>query len=127
MKRYFIAPSADMAGIAAGNPDPLSIGEYHYIDLGSHGAAGAGFVALVMMNERKAPPPNWQPLPSVMDAVTTIGSLPAVSIAAMGQTVQAPALPVTPLALLANVGAVATQGGYALAKQLATIHPIFAP
>lgn len=114
MKRYFLAPSADMQALAAG---VNSIGEYHYINLDSHGVAGVGFVVLVMMNDSKAPLPGWQELPHLLDAATTLAA------------VVAPATPgaKAPLALLADVGALATHTGYTLAKQLATIHPLFAP
>lgn len=125
MKRFFIAPLSDMQGLAAGNPNPLDVGEYHYIDLGSHGSAGTGFVAVVMMNERKAPMASWQALPSLLDAVTTLASVPSPAPAVGAQQPAAPAK--TPVALMADVGAQTTHTGYTLAQQLATINPLFTP
>jgi hypothetical protein len=87
------------------------IGEYHYIDLDSHGAAGAGHRVLVLLDDRKTPPASWQELPHLMDAETKLGH----------------AQHARHLELLSDVGAKASHGGYALAKHLASIHPSFRP
>lgn len=122
MKRYFLAPLADVQALAAGTAAFGHPGEYHYIDLSSLGTAGTGFVAVVLMNDRKSPPPGWQALPHLLDASTTVGSIAAPALQA-GQVKPAPA----PAAALADVGVTSSQTGYAIAKQLATFHPMFAP
>ncbi|HSY05876.1 MAG TPA: hypothetical protein VK803_08005 [Steroidobacteraceae bacterium] len=131
MKRYFLVPPG---ALPSELPDMPYVGEYHYIILDSLGSAGQGNRVLVLMDQSKAPPASWMQLPALLDAVTTLGSMPAPAPAAaaaapavQGQTTPAPAPVATPLALLADVGAQATHTAYTLAKQLATIHPMFAP
>jgi hypothetical protein len=132
MKRYFLVPPGLLPHEVRDMP---YIGEYHYIDLDSHGAAGAGHRALVMMDDKKAAPAGWLPLPHLLDAQTTLADFSAAAVPApavledgtMGVAAAAPPVPVAVLPLLADVGADASHSGYSLAKQLATIHTAFEP
>jgi hypothetical protein len=100
MKRYFLVPLAEL------KHDP-NIGHYHWIDLGSHGPAGQGMAAVVVMDGAKAVPAHWQPLPHMLDAT---GKITAAHAAA-----------------LADVGVTAEHGGFKAARALAAIHPMFDP
>lgn len=127
MKRYFLVPPGMLPHEVEKMPH---VGDYHYIDLDSHGAAGQGYRVLVMMDERKTPHPDWQPLPHLLDAQTTLAALPAIAPSAVAAVDGAPApalKSVAPTDLLADVGADAMHTGYSLAKQLAAIHPAFEP
>ena len=66
MKRYFLAPDGQLANLGG-----LS-GEWHYIDLGSQGAAGVGHHAVVLCDPHVEPPAGWEPLPGLLDARTTM-------------------------------------------------------
>lgn len=108
MKRYFLAPPGTLPHEVG---EPLLHGEYHYIDLDSHGETGQGHRVVVLMDERKAPHPAWQELPHLLDAQTTL----------------AHAKHAQHLAKLSVLGAKPAHGGFTLAKHLATIHPQFEP
>ena len=69
MKRYFLVPPGELPSEQA---DPPHIGEYHYIDLDSHGPNGAGHRALVLIEASKAAPDSWIELPHLLDAVSTL-------------------------------------------------------
>jgi hypothetical protein len=108
MKRYYIVPPGLLPNEL---PEHPFVGEYHYIDLDSHGSAGSGHRVLVLLDQSKAAPADWEALPHLLDSTTTLAS-PAHA---------------KHLALLADVGAKDTHGGFTLAKHLATIHPKFEP
>jgi len=114
MKSYYLVPPGALPAELAETP---YVGEYHSIDLDSPCSAGNGHRLLVLMDQSKTPPASLLPLPALLDAVTILGSIPAPAAT--------PAA--APLALLADVGGLATHTGYTLAKLLATIHPTFAP
>ena len=132
MKRYFLVPPGFL-------PHELEefpyIGEYHYIDLDSHGPNGAGWRALVMFDQSKAPHPDWVPLMHLLDPQTVASALPAVvapspptvdSTVSGGVSVAVP-VSVELTTLLADVGVDPAYTGYMLAKTLAAIHPAFEP
>jgi hypothetical protein len=108
VKRYYIVPPGALPHEL---PDAPHVGEYHYIDLDSHGAAGAGHRVLVLLDQSKTPPADWQELPHLLDAQTTLA-----------HPKHAPHL-----AKLSVLGAKPSHGGFTLAKHLATIHPQFEP
>lgn len=119
MKRYYLVPPGLLPHEL---PDVPHVGEYHYIDLDSHGAAGAGHRAVVLFDDRRQVPAGWLALPHLLDAQTTLGSHAAAPTGAAAK-----ARAVATLPLLADVGAKATHGTYQLAKQLALHHPMFDP
>ena len=102
MKRYFVAALANL-------PPAVNAGEYHWIDLGSHGAAGAGFAAVVMVDGTRDPDPAWAELPHLLDGTTTIAANAAQA------------------ARLGVVGVTGAMTGFLIAKALASIHPAFKP
>lgn len=108
IKRFYMVPPGALPTEDADTPPA---GEYHYIDLDSHGAAGQGHRVLVMMDGGRLPHSKWEALPHLLDAVTTM----------------AHPLHAQHLAKLADVGVKAEHRGYELGKQLATIHRMFAP
>lgn len=74
MFRYYLVKTADLPKLGD------HYGHFHYIDLGSLGAAGAGWNALVLQETNIDPNPNWTALPRIADAKTTInGALSAVN------------------------------------------------
>jgi len=136
MKRYFLVPPGYLPHELEDGP---YYGEYHYIDLDSHGPNGAGWRALVMFDQSKASHPEWVPLMHLLDSQTTAAALPAVVAPALpvspiqegGAPVPVPmpidAVPVAPATLLADTGVDSAQTGYVLAKTLTAIHPAFEP
>ena len=104
MKKYYVVPVESM-------PPEMHVGEYHYIDLESHGVAGAGYHALVVVNPTGPVPESWHELPHLLDPETTLAHPKHVRH----------------LELLANVGVKDAHTGYALAKHLSTIHVAFKP
>ncbi len=69
MKRYYIVPDGELPGQTG-----EFAGVFHYIDLGSHGSAGAGHHVLMTPDGVLGVPSSWQPLPHTLDAVTTLAS-----------------------------------------------------
>lgn len=63
MKRYFLVPPTSRPGCS---------GNYHYIDLGSHGPAGAGHHVAVLLDDHVEAPEAWIPFPHIIDARTTM-------------------------------------------------------
>lgn len=66
MKRYFLSHDDDM-------PQPGdNYGVYHFIELGSHGPAGASWNLIVLADNHVVPNPLWQAFPSLYDSKTTL-------------------------------------------------------
>lgn len=108
MKRYFLAPITDMPALAQGQlPFP---GEYHYIDLSSHGTAGTGYAAVVLFEHEYEAPAGWSQLPHLLE--TTLMSDPTQA---------------ANLAKLADVGVLATHNTFTAAKTMAAIFKPFKP
>lgn len=108
MKRYFLVPPGALPHEL---PEAPHLGEYHYIDLDSHGAAGAGHRVLVMCDQSKTPPAEWQQLPHLLDAQTTLAHPKHAHH----------------LAKLADLKVKPDHGGFTLAQHLAALHPAFEP
>ena len=104
MKRYFLVADANMPALGA------LMGEWHSIDLGSHGAAGAGHHAVVMLDPTVDPPASWVELPELVDARTTLEN--------HGRRGHAK---------LADVGVVGTHTTLDVARKLAEKHRAFRP
>lgn len=102
MKRYYITPDA--------HPHEY-IGQHHHIHLASHGPAGEGFHVTVVMDDDLPVPADWEELPELLDPATTLGHPDHARH----------------LAILGDLAALPTHNGYALAKHLAKIHPLFKP
>ena len=70
MKSYHVVTETDLQALASGSAGYF--GEWHYIDLGSHGDAGAGHHAVVLQ-ERFAPPETWLSLPHILESTKAVG------------------------------------------------------
>lgn len=80
MKRYFICNPGDIPPqpLDTDDPDTVNakhaarglIGNYHYVDLDSHG--GPTKCAVVLMNEMSTPPDIWESMPHIMDPDTRL-------------------------------------------------------
>lgn len=94
IKRYFIVRKEDL-----GVPSC----EYHWIDLGSHGTSGSGYVVVVLSDSTHPVPNTWEELPHLLDGQTS-----------------------TSHPKLADLGVV-NMNGFQVAKRLSQIHPKFHP
>lgn len=99
MKRYYVAPVGSLDDIP---------GEFHFVDLGSHGSSGAGYHAVVLVSEHVEPPDTWVPLPHLLDAKTNMSKHKHVSH-------------------LADVGILPSDDALTTAQKLGAIHKKFAP
>lgn len=104
MKRFFLVPDSLM-------PAPgQTLGEWHGIDLGTHGAAGAGHHAVVLVDPHIEAPSGWEPLPSLLEASTTLQKH------GRGHHLK-----------LADVGGTGAHTALDVARKLHAIHPHFRP
>lgn len=79
MYRYFLVQDVDMPQLSD------NFGIYHTLDLGSLGAAGAGWHAIVLHDRHIEPNPKWTALPRVADAKGTItGALASAGMTGLG-------------------------------------------
>jgi hypothetical protein len=101
VKRYFITPAEHPHAYA---------GMHHHIFLDSHGDAGKGYHVTVVDGDHEVPD-TWEELPHLLDPTTTLAHPRHAKH----------------LALLADINAKPEHNAYALAKHLATIHPLFKP
>lgn len=68
MKRYFLVCDEEM-------PCPVAFkGQWHAIQLGSHGECGAGHQLVCLVDEHIVAPAEWVPLPPIYDARTTLAA-----------------------------------------------------
>lgn len=79
MSRYFIVHSDAL-------PDGVaSLGNWHFIELGSHGDAGADHHAVCLLDAHVEAPAAWLALPRITDAKTPISDrIPADVLADIG-------------------------------------------
>lgn len=82
MKRYFMVRDEHMPG-----PED-QYGQYHYIDLASHGAAGFKWNLLSLVDAHIQPHAEWVPFPPIFDARTTLraSQVPDECLADLGLT-----------------------------------------
>lgn len=99
MKRFFLVADADLPGPGG------DFGEWHAIDLGSHGTAGAGYHVLVLADQHITAPTAWQAFPHPLKAGATISSTVDVT-------------------KLTSVGLVGTMSTYDASEILKLIHPM---
>lgn len=82
MKRYFMVRDEHM-------PAPEDrLGNYHYIDLASHGPAGFKWNLLCLVDAHIQPLADWTPFPPIFDARTTLlaSAVPQECLADLGLT-----------------------------------------
>jgi hypothetical protein len=81
MNRFFIARTVEMPTLGD------QMGNWHMIDLGSHGSAGAGH-CLVCLHDSNIPPKSgWAAFPRLTDHVTPIkAAIDATLLADVGLT-----------------------------------------
>lgn len=82
MQRYFLSHDEYM-------PAPEeSWGNWHYIELNSHGPAGAEWNLLALLDNHITPNPNWFAFPSLYDGKTTLrqSKIPESVLADIGLT-----------------------------------------
>ena len=66
MKRFFLVHASEMPDLDA------ILGTCHYIDIGSHGPAGADHHMVVLIDNHVEAPAGWVQLPRITDAKTPI-------------------------------------------------------
>ena len=81
MNRFFVVAGVDM-------PQPgRPMGNWHMIDLGSHGRAGAGYYLVCLRDSNIQPPATWTAFPRLTDHTTQIkASINASLLANIGLT-----------------------------------------
>ena len=103
MQRYFLVHDDHLPTIKE------NFGELHYVDLGSHGTAGAGWNLLCLAQEHHQPKPEWQALPKLYDAKTTLAQSPIDH------------------ALLANLGVTGEETAMEAIEKFGAVHPLMKP